>query len=151
MPAANDRDVARPPAPTANALRNNRRVVSVKDACSLTFLCWTEFDATSATAGCVFPSEQTKQGRHAAGGLPFPSRLRLQRDVTVPSFPRPPLTLVVRKLRKGVHGGESCSTGTTVFELACRSSRWHWTGEEGRSTCSLRPSVLTQMLWGERR
>ena len=64
---------------------------------------------------------------------------------------RQALTLVVRKLRKGVHGGESCSTGTTVSELACHSSRWHWTGEEGRSTCSLRLSVLTQMLWGERR
>jgi len=33
---------------------------------------------------------------------------------------------------------------TTVSELACHSSRWHWTGEEGRSTCSSRPSVLTQ-------
>ena len=42
--------------------------------------------------------------------------------------------------RKGVYGGESCSTGTTVSELACHSSRWHWTGEEGRSTCSSRPA-----------
>src|SRR6516165_5180847 len=49
---------------------------------------------------------------------------------------------MVRKLRKGVHGGESCSTGTTVSELACHSSRWHRTGEEGRSTCSSRPSIL---------
>ena len=54
------------------------------------------------------------------------------------------VTLVVRKLGKGAHGGQSCSTGTTVSELACHSSRWHWPGEEGRSTCSLRPSVLTQ-------
>src|SRR5215831_21263380 len=54
------------------------------------------------------------------------------------------MTLVVRKLRKGVHGGDSCSTGTTVSELAFHSSRWHWTGEEGRSTCSSRLSVLTQ-------
>jgi len=36
------------------------------------------------------------------------------------------MTLVVWKLRKGVHGGESCSTGAAVSVLSCNRSRRHW-------------------------
>ena|SRR5215510_9371092 len=86
--------------------------------------------------------------REAQGALPGTGgQLSAFGGTTVMRSGSPPclqMTLVVRKLRKGVHGGESCSTGTTVSELACHSARWHWTGEEGRSACPSRPSVLTQ-------
>src|SRR5262249_56442856 len=44
---------------------------------------------------------------------------------------RPQLTLAVRKLRKDVHGGESCSTGAAVSERACQLARTWWPEKNG--------------------
>src|SRR4029434_10144342 len=37
-----------------------------------------------------------------------------------------PLSVAVNKLRKGVHGGESCSTGAAVSESSCHCLPRHW-------------------------
>jgi hypothetical protein len=39
---------------------------------------------------------------------------------------RRPLTQAVSKLRKDVHGGESCSTGGAVSESSCHCLPGHW-------------------------